>query len=130
MMSYWPLDEDSGTAFTDVVDGNHGACTDPNCPTPATGIVAGAQSFNSTDKDGILITEGVTTPLIWANADSFSFEMWVNFTDVCTDNKVFFGRYSAALTSEARWWVGCTPGGFPAFSLKSINCARAINNGG
>ena len=137
MMSYWPLDETSGTAFTDVVDGNPGACTDPNCPAPATGIVAGAQSFNSTDKDGILITEGGTTPLIWANADSFSFEMWVNFTEVCTDNKVFFGRYSAALTSEARWWVGCTPGGYPAFLLKSANAPAptimadevAINDG-
>ena len=43
MLSYWPLDETSGTAFSDVVDGNNGACTGgTNCPIPVSGKVNGA----------------------------------------------------------------------------------------
>lgn len=135
MMSYWPLDETSGTAFTDVVDGNHGACT--NCPTPGTGIVSGAQTFNAAETDGILITEDVANPLTWASAESFSFEVWVSFSETCEANKVFFGRYRTGVSSEAQWWIGCAPGGFPAFALKAANAPMpailiddvAINDG-
>jgi len=121
MLSYWPLDETSGTAFADVVDGNPGACT--NCPTPVgAGIVGGAQQFTSSQLDGIVITESAdpNQKLSWGNGESFSFEMWVNFTEDCSSpvaNKVFFGRYRGD-PGDARWWVGCTPGGFPRFHLR------------
>lgn len=117
MMSYWPLNETSGKAFTDVVDGNHGACT--NCPSRVLGKVQNARSFKYVDRDGIIITEDADNPLIWAKEDSFSFEVWVKFTETCTGNKVFFGRYRSDPLPEATWWVGCVEGGFPTFSLKS-----------
>jgi len=115
-MSYWPLDETSGTAFTDMVDGNHGTCT--NCPIPVSGKVNGAQAFSYAGRDGILITEDVGNPLVWTNSESFSFEVWVKFTEACTGNKVFFGRYRAVFP-EASWWVGCVVGGLPTFYLQA-----------
>lgn len=137
MSSYWPLDETSGTTFTDVVDGNHGACTEASCPVSVAGIVGGAQQFESADGDGILISEDPLNPLTWGNEESFSFEMWVNFTETCTGKKVFFGRYLIpGGDPEATWWVGCADGGFPRFRLTSVSSPAveitddvAINDG-
>jgi hypothetical protein len=47
LLSWWPLDETSGTTAMDIMNGNDG--THVGGPTPVTGMVAGALSFDGID---------------------------------------------------------------------------------
>ncbi|MFO7680701.1 MAG: LamG-like jellyroll fold domain-containing protein [Chloroflexota bacterium] len=114
-IAYWKLDETSGSTFADSVGTNDGSCT--NCPTPATGRVNGAQTFNGA-------STRITVP---HNAslnveESFTVSAWVN-TSSCTggsatvNNKVAMGKRSGG----ADWWLGCNGLGNAVFSLKDNN---------
>ena len=46
LVSYWPLDETSGTGFRDLLDLNDAACVAPTCPLPGAGQVNGGQVFD------------------------------------------------------------------------------------
>ena len=72
IISYWKLDETSGSTYADYVGTNNATST--NLPTPTSGRVNGAQLFNGT-------SNAITAPRI-ANYDfavntSFTFEAWV-----------------------------------------------------
>ena len=73
MISYWKLDETSGSVYADNIGVNNATST--NTPTPVAGRVGGAQQFNGTSNK-------ITAPRIAAydftSATSFTFEAWIN----------------------------------------------------
>jgi PKD repeat protein len=100
ILSYWKLDESSGSTFADFVGGNHASCTGGSCPGFTEGRVNGALVFDGVD-DGLDVAHDPT--LNWGNGDSFSIEAWVKTSQNCSGNKVFVGKHSGA----ANWWLGC-----------------------
>ena len=103
-ISYWPLNETSGTNFSDTVGTNHGSCAGSACPTPVTGAAAGGQFFIDTDTQ--IINVPSSTDFDWTAASNFSVGIWVKTTQDCSSNKVFIGRYKNP-GAEGSWWVGC-----------------------
>ena len=102
MLSYWKLDETSGTTYTDFFSGNDGTAV--NAPTPVpTGQVSGAQSF-----DGVNDQISAPSNIIydWAFNVSFSFEFWMNHsTSVPSSAEVIVGRKND-VSSNLAIWVG------------------------
>ncbi|UCH84644.1 MAG: laminin G domain-containing protein, partial [Candidatus Latescibacterota bacterium] len=88
LISYWKLDETSGTVYDDYYDGNDGTGSEP-APTPAAGLIGGAQDFNGTNN---YITVSDDPSLDWAYDASFTIEVWAKFTNVTGWNKVMIGR--------------------------------------
>ena len=72
MISYWKLDETSGSVYDDYFGTNHARSS--NVPVPTTGRVNGAQQFNG-------ISNKITAPRIAAydftRNSSFAFEAWI-----------------------------------------------------
>jgi hypothetical protein len=101
MISYWKLDETSGTAYDDSYDGNDGDGS-VSTPTPATGLVGGAQDFNGTS-DRITVNDDPS--LDWAATSSFTIELWAKFTNVSSRNKVMIGRDDGG-GGRPHWWIG------------------------
>jgi len=110
-ISYWKLDETSGTTYIDSINGKNGTASAP--PTPATGTVNGAQEF-----DG---TMGINVPadrsFDWYPNESFSIEYWMKRAVTPPgDNEVIVGRRDPA--AQPTWWVGLEGGtGFAYFRL-------------
>jgi hypothetical protein len=103
MISYWKLDETSGSDFDDYYDGNHASCTTGHCPEFAAGLVAGALDFNGSS-DYLTVPDDPS--LDWANDDSFTVELWAKFTNISGKNKVMVGR--DARPGGLHWWAGAT----------------------
>jgi len=102
IISYWKLDETSGSFFADAVGTSPAVCvTSSSCPNPLTGTVGKAQNFAR--NTGLMVAHNARFD--FANADSFTIEAWVKL-DVtsCEQPKVFVGKYS----SGASWWLGCS----------------------
>ena len=99
MTNYWKLDETGNpTSFFDSYAGtNNATCT--NCPTPATGILDGAQQFDGSN-DEVNVTDDGTFD--WGADDSFSIELWMNSSTIVSANKVMVGRGNAT----ALFWLG------------------------
>ncbi|NWF91106.1 MAG: putative Ig domain-containing protein, partial [Ignavibacteriaceae bacterium] len=72
LLSYWKLDETSGSTYADYVGTN--TATSSSAPTPTTGKVNGAQSFNGTSNG---LTAGRIAAYDFALNTSFTFEAWV-----------------------------------------------------
>jgi ketosteroid isomerase-like protein len=72
LLSYWKLDETSGSTYADYVGTNNATST--NAPTPTTGRVNGGKLFNGT-------SNGIIAPRIAAydfgTNTSFTFEAWI-----------------------------------------------------
>jgi len=72
IISYWKLDETSGSVYSDYIGANSATSTD--IPTPVAGRVNGAQQFNGS-------SDGITAPGITAydfsTGTSFTFEAWI-----------------------------------------------------
>ena len=73
MISYWKLDETSGSVYSDNVGVNNATST--NIPTPVAGRVGGAQQFNGTSNK---ITAPRITAYDFGATTSFTFEAWIN----------------------------------------------------
>ena len=117
MVAYWNLDETVPGTYEDFFNANDG--TGNLDPTPAAGIVGGAQSFNGTNT-------GITVPAHptfgWYQNQLFSIEFWVKRDDavpVAGDPEVVIGRYESATT--LRWWVGITNTQVVQFQLTATN---------
>lgn len=120
MISYWKLDETGGTAYDDYYDGNDGDGS-VSTPTPAAGIIGGAQDFNGTS-DRITVDDDPS--LDWAYNSSFTIELWAKFTNVASRNKVMIGRDDGG-GGRPHWWVGAAQNtGLGLFVLFDTN-----NNG-
>ncbi|NWF91108.1 MAG: putative Ig domain-containing protein, partial [Ignavibacteriaceae bacterium] len=72
LVSYWKLDETSGSTFYDAFANNNGTST--SVPTPVTGKVNGAQQFNGSSNR---ITIPANVIYDWAANASFTLEAWV-----------------------------------------------------
>jgi lysophospholipase L1-like esterase len=117
MISYWKLDETSGTTYDDSYDGNDGNASSP-APTPATGLVGGAQNFNGSS-NYITVTDDPS--LDWAYNSSFTIEVWAKFTNVSGQNKVMIGRDDGG-GGHPHWWLGAQSGtGYALFNLLDTN---------
>jgi hypothetical protein len=149
MAAYWKLDEATVPPFDDYYSGHNGTCPAGGgsiCPSPVTGQIKGAQSFNG-------INTRITVPEIpgddafnWDNNDNFSIELWMKGTGTtCTtagisNNEVMIGRTDNT-PGKLQWWVGCSYnaalGGTQArFLLQDVNgneinlsSPQPLNNG-
>jgi lysophospholipase L1-like esterase len=104
MISYWKLDETSGTTFVDYYDGNDGNCSTGHCPGFAAGLVGGALDFDGTSE---YLTVADDPSLDWASDESFSIEVWANLTNCDSRNKVMIGRDDRPMPG-VHWWLGCS----------------------
>jgi Concanavalin A-like lectin/glucanases superfamily len=101
MSHYWKLDETAGSPYVDLSGNDNATCV--NCPTPTTGIIGGAQLFNSASQ----VDAADDNTFDWGTGDSFSVEAWVK-TDAgstCSGNQIIVGRNDDA--SNLQWWIGC-----------------------
>jgi hypothetical protein len=131
MISYWKLDETTGSTYEDFVGAHDGHCTGHNCPFPEDGILAGGQRFMS--------NQGIDVPASadfdWDGNGEFSIELWVNIpeVEVCDGSVIFVGRHAGV----PAWWVGCDHGtNMAVFSArdstgsgKEISGGPALNDG-
>jgi len=131
MVSYWKLDETTGSTYVDFVGANDGHCTGNNCPLPADGILAGGQRFMG--------NQGIDVPASadfdWDGNDDFSIELWVNIPEAesCDGSVIFVGRHAGIRA----WWVGCDhSSNMAVFSMrdsagsgKEISGGPALNDG-
>src|SRR5690606_36091158 len=107
MVSYWRLDETTGSVYEDFYGDNDATCTSGNCPTPVAGQVNGGQQFNGS-------TTSVNIPASpefdWGADASFSVELWMKSgAQTCVgtsndDNEVMIGRTEGRFL---HWWLGC-----------------------
>ena len=103
MTHYWKLDETgSPTDFLDYFLGTNNATCDTDCPTPATGIVNGAQYFDGSNDEVNVDDDGTFD---WGVEDSFSIELWMHSNNL-PGNRVIVGRDDGSI----HWWVGSMSG--------------------
>ncbi|MFH1843322.1 MAG: LamG-like jellyroll fold domain-containing protein [bacterium] len=124
-ISYWKLDETSGTTYVDHYDGNHGLAS-ATPPTPALGgLVGGCQDFNGSNN---WIDVPDDPALDWAADASFTIVLWARFTNASSPNKVMVGRDQAG--GDPHWWVGAThTSGVATFNLLDITTSGVACNG-
>jgi hypothetical protein len=84
LIGWWPLDETTGSTATDIVGGNDGAHV--GGPTPVTGYVAGALSF-----DGIDDEVQVNSTFPFHQPGNATLEFWLN-TPATGHQSVFWTR--------------------------------------
>ena len=106
MTHYWKFDELAGQSYEDVFGFSAAACT-TNCPAAATGIIGGAQQFDSNTQ---LNADGDTAN--WGVNDSFSVEFWLK-TAGCSGTQVIAGRNDGL--APLHWYVACTDGSMEIF---------------
>jgi hypothetical protein len=125
MISYWKLDEITGSTFVDFVGTNDGQCAGSTCPFPEEGILNGGQRFMGSQE----IDVPTSTDFDWHSSSDFSIELWVNIpqTTTCAGRVVFIGRHAGT----PAWWVGCAHGSnVAAFSLRdSAGIPQMISGG-
>jgi cysteine-rich repeat protein len=83
MVSYWHLDEASGTTFTDSENGYDGSCSGDNCPAPVAGYLDGAQLFSTDDYIG---TDDITE---LNQTTKFTIEGWFKDGNTNAYNRLF-----------------------------------------
>jgi len=116
MISYWKLDETSGSTFDDYYNGNDASCSTGYCPDFDTGRVSGALDFNGTSD---YLTVEDDDSLDWASDASFTIELWAKFSNVSSKNKVMIGRDQIG---GAHWWLGAKKdSGTAVFQLKATD---------
>jgi hypothetical protein len=99
-ISFWPLDETSGTVYTDLASGKDGQCAGGGCPVPATGQIRGGQSFGAAT--GISVA---ADPVFdWGSGSDFTIEFWMRRSGAPEGTEVIVGRNAAE--SKVQWWVG------------------------
>jgi len=129
MAHYWKLDETSGSTYEDSYAGLDGGAI--NAPTPIAGLIDGAQDFDGTSQ---YITVPDDDSLDWGSTDSFTIELWANFTNVASRNKVMIGRDQ---NGGAHWWLGANQNtGVVNWNMKAkdtsggaVTGTTAINDG-
>ncbi len=131
MISYWKLDEMTGSTYVNFVGANDGHCTGNYCPFPEDGILDGGQHFMG--NQGVDVP--ASTDFDWDGNSDFSIELWANIpqADVCDGSVIFIGRHAGM----PAWWVGCDHGSNRAVfsardstgSGKEISGGPALNDG-
>ena len=115
MVGYWKLDETGGAPYVDSYADLDATCS--SCPTPATGTVGGAQSFNAGEDDGVQIPDDGSFD--WGADDSFTVEYWMKTSSSTSGNRVIVGRDGGP--TGLHWWIGCDDNGTARFQLKDTS---------
>jgi uncharacterized repeat protein (TIGR01451 family) len=121
MISYWKLDETSGTTFDDYYNDNDAECPGTKCPTPAAGQVNGGQAFDGSDDEINVLADA---SFDWGANDSFSIEFWMKRSGTVNVNDVIVGRDDPS--TLLHWWVGIHTSGKPNYNLKATNGDQTI----
>ncbi len=100
MISYWKLQELSGPTYNDSY-GNHDAIA-MSSPSQAPGISGKGQLFNTGASTYISVSDH--SDFDWSGTASFSIELWVKFSELGANNRVFIGRDDP--TTSTHWWIG------------------------
>ena len=115
MSHYWKLDE-TGTPtdfFDSYAEINNAFCSSGACPSPATGIINGAQYFDGVGDEVNVLDDN---SFDWGADDSFSIEFWMRKETACSGsgNEVMIGRVDPMF-----WYIGidCASGGKVTFEL-------------
>ena len=87
MTHYWKLNETSGSTYDDFVGTGDANCSGP-CPSPATGIVDGAQSFAGAQR--VVVADDGTFD--WGPSSSFSIEFWMRKNSLSSTVEAITGR--------------------------------------
>lgn len=101
--NYWSLDETVAGNYANSVGASAGTCI--SCPTPAVGLINGAQSF---DGAGNVITIADDGSADWNQNDGFSVEFWMQKGNACTSREVAVGRFDGGTLMQ--WSTGCENG--------------------
>ena len=115
MVHYWKLDETSGSTYEDSYGDLEASCS--SCPSPVTGTVGGAQSFNASENDEVQIPDDGAFD--WGADDSFTVEYWMNTSSSTSGNRVIVGRDGGP--TQLHWWIGCDNNGTARFQLKDTS---------
>ena len=105
MVSYWKLDETTGSTFADSSDNNvalPGSCSD--CPVPTAGRVSGGQQFTNDT-----ISVPANSAFDWSATDSFSIELWMKRSGAVSTSEVLVGRAQSG--GNLQWQVGINDNG-------------------
>jgi hypothetical protein len=131
MISYWKLDEITGSNFVDFAGSNDGHCASNNCPLLEDGVLDGGQRFMG--NQGVDVP--ASTDFDWDGSSDFSIEVWANIpaAEACDGSEIFVGRHAGV----PAWWVGCDHGtNMAVFSIrdsarngKEISGGPALNDG-
>jgi hypothetical protein len=106
MVGWWPLDEQSGTTATDIVNSNNG--THMNSPVPtASGKVNGALEFYGANNDYVEVPDN--SVLNFGEGD-FSIDAWINNGSGPIVSKFSTGGIGYVLTSETCLCTSSPPG--------------------
>jgi len=101
LVSYWRMEEQSGSIYEDIV-GGHDAMGVTSSPVRDQGKVGKAQSFNGTS-DYIQISDNMDFD--WSGTQDFTIEMWVKLKSISADeNMIFIGRDE--FPGNIHWWLG------------------------
>ena len=119
--NYWSLNEIVGASYANNVGSTAGTCI--NCPTPTSGLVNGAQSFDGTN-DVISVADDGSAD--WVLTAGFTVEFWVNKNNACTAREVVVGRHDGGTAMQ--WAVGCDSG-TAFFELTDANGTSATAMG-
>jgi hypothetical protein len=125
MISYWKLNETTGSTFADFLGSNNGQCPSNMCPLPGGGVLNSGQNFPG--------SQGIDVPASadfdWYGSSNYSIELWANIpaATVCDGSVVFVGRHAGM----PAWWVGCDHGtNMAVFSLRdSAGNTKEISGG-
>jgi hypothetical protein len=117
MISYWKLDEISGTVYYDSYSGHDGQSGD-FAPSPITGVVNGAQHFNSVDNR---INIAPNSDFDFSVDSSFSIEFWFRHSNPLLNNEVVLGRDGDDDGTQLHWWTGLNTEGKARFVLVSTS---------
>jgi lysophospholipase L1-like esterase len=133
MVSYWKLDESSGSTFSDSSGGNTASCSGEQCPSVVDGVISKGRAFDG-QTDRLIV--GPHPTLNWGSQESFTIATWVKMNGSCSGNKVFVGKPRDP-DGWASWWLGCSGNeNSGAFYLRDSNASsfmvetnRSINDG-
>lgn len=130
LSAYWRLGE-AAAPFVDRIGSHDGTCT--NCPTAtANGAIEsdGAQTFDAAD-DGVTIASADI--FSWAEADSFSIELWMKRSSNSGD-EVFIARKDGA--TQTLWKIEILADGRARYTLRasdgdsaSLTGTKVLDNG-
>ena len=122
IFAYWKMDEPTPGAangtYADSIKDNAG--TGNVNPTAASGIVNGAQVFNSANKTKINVP--ADNSFDWQSNESFSIEFWMKTDGFAPVNdQIIIGRDDIPATG-LQWWVGVhSTDGLVSFFLRETN---------
>jgi len=99
LVSYWKLNEASGTRVDSVGSNN---LTDNNTVTRVLGKQSGAANFTSANSEYLSIASNDSLNV---GGTSFTFVYWVNLKDKAASNYAFVSKYDQSLTNQLSYYT-------------------------